>query len=410
MHSAAAVIAVAFFVISVEKGRRESRQLPSLPSLLVCGGEMSGDEERGVAVAEETVVGCEGVVVDAVPVVADECPDEEEEGAVRLVEIGDESLDDLVGVAGLNHDLRLAVELVGLGVVEVAYDGVESIGDGVGGREIVGIPLPETVGNVLTLKEFDSEPVEAFERSDGCCADGNDGRLVGCEAGEDVASDDDVLGVHDMVFDLLSLYGLESASADVEGYGEDVVAVGLDVGENLGGEVESSRGSCYGAFVLAVDGLVARLVDGFSLAVEVWWDWHDAGSLDDLSEREVVWPLEEDFGGVAVLREAGSGESDVACGGMDVGREGAVFPTFGVADDAFPLACGSDCESLLDFGWEGRLKAEDFDGGACGFMEAESSADDLGVVADEERAVGEEGRDVAEVVVGYLTVAIEQEF
>ena len=42
-------------------------------------------------------------------------------------------------------------------------------------------------------------------------------------------------------------------------------------------------------------------------------------------------------------------------------------------------------------------------------MEAEASADDLGVVADEERAVGEERWDVAEVVVGNLTVAIEQE-
>lgn len=47
------------------------------PSLLSCRGETSGDEERGVSVAEKTVVGGEGVVIDAMPVVADESPDEE---------------------------------------------------------------------------------------------------------------------------------------------------------------------------------------------------------------------------------------------------------------------------------------------------------------------------------------------
>lgn len=93
------------------------------------GRGKSGDEEGGVAVAEEAVVGGEGVVVDAMPIVADESPDEEEEGAVRLVEIGDESLDDLVGIAGLYHDLGLAVELVGLRGVEVADDGVDGVGD-----------------------------------------------------------------------------------------------------------------------------------------------------------------------------------------------------------------------------------------------------------------------------------------
>ena len=156
------------------------------------------------------------MVVDAMPIVADESPDEEEEGAVRLVEVGDEGLDDLVGVAGLNHDLRLAVELIGLPVVEVSDDGVDGVGDGVGGGKIVGIPLTETIGNILTLKEFDTEPVEALERADGGCADGNDGSLVGCETSENIASDDDMLGVHDMVFDLLGLYGFESACADVE--------------------------------------------------------------------------------------------------------------------------------------------------------------------------------------------------
>lgn len=163
------------------------------------------------------------------------------------------------------------------------------------GGEVVGIPLPEAVGDVLAFKEFDPKPVEALECTYGRCADGDDGRIVGCETGEDVARDDDMLRVHDMIFDLLGLDGFEGASSDVEGYGEDVVAVGLDVGEDFGGEVESCGWGCNGAFMLAVDGLVAGLVDGFGVAVEVWWDGHYSGSLDDLGECVGVGPLEEDF-------------------------------------------------------------------------------------------------------------------
>ena len=52
----------------------------------------------------------EGVVVDGVPVAFDEGADQEQQGALRLVEVGYQHLNDLVLVARSNDDLRTAME------------------------------------------------------------------------------------------------------------------------------------------------------------------------------------------------------------------------------------------------------------------------------------------------------------
>ena len=48
----------------------------------------------------------EGVVIDLVPVVADEGADQKEQGALRLVEVGYHAAHDMVLVARGNDDLR----------------------------------------------------------------------------------------------------------------------------------------------------------------------------------------------------------------------------------------------------------------------------------------------------------------
>ena len=52
----------------------------------------------------------EGVVVDRAPVSADKSADEQQQGRLRLVEIGDELIDDMEGIAGFDHDLRLGMQ------------------------------------------------------------------------------------------------------------------------------------------------------------------------------------------------------------------------------------------------------------------------------------------------------------
>ena len=48
-----------------------------------------------------------GVVVDGMPIAADERADEQKEGRLRLVEISDQLVHDVEGVAGLDHNLGL---------------------------------------------------------------------------------------------------------------------------------------------------------------------------------------------------------------------------------------------------------------------------------------------------------------
>ena len=66
------------------------------------------------------------IVVDLVPVALDECADEQEQRRLRLVEVGDELVHDLVGVARCDDDLRATVEHVEFCRVEP----VEQVADG----------------------------------------------------------------------------------------------------------------------------------------------------------------------------------------------------------------------------------------------------------------------------------------
>ena len=64
----------------------------------------------------------EGEAVAVAPAVADEGGDQQQEGALGLVEVGDEAIDDTVVVAGGYHQLRLAVEAVGIVALHPSED------------------------------------------------------------------------------------------------------------------------------------------------------------------------------------------------------------------------------------------------------------------------------------------------
>ena len=64
----------------------------------------------------------EGIAVALFPSVADECGDQQQEGALGLVEIGDETIDDMILVAGGYHELCLAVEAVGVVALQPGED------------------------------------------------------------------------------------------------------------------------------------------------------------------------------------------------------------------------------------------------------------------------------------------------
>ena len=75
---------------------------------------LSRDEERGVAIAEETEVVAESVIVDAMPVAVNEGADQQQQRGLGLVEIGNEHTHYLVIITGNNDNLGAAVKHVEL--------------------------------------------------------------------------------------------------------------------------------------------------------------------------------------------------------------------------------------------------------------------------------------------------------
>ena len=65
----------------------------------------SRDEQRRVAVAEKSEIVGKGIVVHPSPVAMQECAHEKEERGLRLVEIRDEHLDDVIPIAWHDDDL-----------------------------------------------------------------------------------------------------------------------------------------------------------------------------------------------------------------------------------------------------------------------------------------------------------------
>ena len=68
----------------------------------------------------------EGIVIDLAPIVADESADQEEEGALRHVEIGDDALYKMIMVAWGYDDLCAGVEDVGAVEVHPGENGVKT--------------------------------------------------------------------------------------------------------------------------------------------------------------------------------------------------------------------------------------------------------------------------------------------
>ena len=258
------------------------------------------------------------------------------------------------------------------------------------------------------MVQLDAEPVEAFEGAHGGGAHGYDVlAAVGDEAAEVVGGDMDGFDVHLVFADGVGADGFEGAGADVEGDVFGLDALGFQMVEYLGGEVETCRGGCHGAVVVGVDGLVAGGVGGFGFAVEVGRQGDDSGGLDDLGEGGSAGPLEVHHPGVAHGLAAGGGEGG-SVAGIYVEGEGPGFPLLVVADEAGPGAKPALGEGFGDIHAVG-FEAEDLNGGAGLLLEEEAGMDDFGVVEGQEGVLRQEVREVVEVVLRKVVAAEAEE-
>jgi len=75
---------------------------------------MSGQIEIGITITQKTVVVLQGVLVDISPMIAYESGDEQQECALRLVEVGDDALNHAGLVGGQDDEAGGAAQQVGL--------------------------------------------------------------------------------------------------------------------------------------------------------------------------------------------------------------------------------------------------------------------------------------------------------
>lgn len=162
----------------------------------------------------------EGIAVAASPVVANECRDEQKEGASWLMEICYQSADDVVFVSWSNEELRVAEEGVGV----VALHPLQHVVVGLKGAdaerfELVGVPLQDVHGlQVGVVFKLYAEPVDRLEGANCCGAYGNDGTPEVCDDMFEVGTVNlDLFHMHCMFANGVGRDGFEGAGADVEG-------------------------------------------------------------------------------------------------------------------------------------------------------------------------------------------------
>ena len=85
------------------------------------------EQQRTVAVAEETETVREGVIVEASPLFADECRYQQQQRAFWLVKIGYHTRSQPVGETGHYHNLRGGLQLFGAGGLHVRGERAEQL-------------------------------------------------------------------------------------------------------------------------------------------------------------------------------------------------------------------------------------------------------------------------------------------
>jgi hypothetical protein len=186
----------------------------------------SRPDEHGVAVAVETIAGSDGLAIGRKHLLAPgEGRDQHEQGRFRQVEVGDEIGHHAELVAGQDQQIRAAAR----------------------GRDR-------------------AAPAQAFQGAHHGGAHGHDGPALGLrapEGGRGWLADHETLAVQMVAPGIVGSDRTEGARPHVQRDANDLVAPVLDLGEQLGREVQPRGRRRHCAGFLGIDGLVAlAIVDG----------------------------------------------------------------------------------------------------------------------------------------------------
>ena len=360
----------------------------------------------------------ERIVVDFPPVVAYEGGDQQEQGALRLVEVGDHFPDDAVLVARGYEDLRGAVQGFHPVAVEIAGNGLQRFR----GRHVAAPVLP-LVGHPLgdvqlffrgigILEKEAAYVVEALQRAHRSGAYGRGLCPVGDELAQGFSADAEPFGVHVVHPDGFALHRAERPCAHVQRDLAALHAFPVEFGQDLGRKVQSRRGSGHGALHPRVDGLVGFLVALLRFAVQVGWDGEFACGIEQIGpgKRRIVPGKAHGVARPEAFSPLGAQFHCPAFSHGERAPQRAGLPLFQIAHHAEPLDAPLLLKGERVVGRAVGLQAEHLDEGARLLAEVEAGQYDFRVVAHEERPGGQQPGQVVEVLFPDLPALVDEQF
>ena len=232
---------------------------------------------------------------------------------------------------------------------------------------------------------------------------------MGNELLDGLATHANKLCVHLVALNLFTLHRFESTSTHMKGEFLAIDTMGIDIGQYLGGEMQSCCGSCHRTLNLGIYCLIGGLVALLGFSIQVWRNRQFAHSVDDFCETHIPIPGKIDAMRCAMNRPTRS--LNVYCFLFNVycPCEGAFFPFLQVAHQTIPstMTCGLEHEFVI--GRLSRFQEEHLDQGTCLFAEVHACLDHLGVVEHHQGTLGQIIGQMIKNIFPYLTLAIDKQ-
>ena len=177
----------------------------------------------------------------------------------------------------------------------------------------VRLPLCKVHGILVGVQlQLYSKPIHRFQSPYGGGAYGdNEFVAVVADVFEVLARDGYFFHMHNVFANGVGAYGLESSRANVQGYELGGYAFGVQLFENVFGEMQSGGGGGHGALEMSVDGLVTLFVAVLRVAVQVGRERYNARMFDDFRKGDAAGPIEIHHPCVGVSLAASGGEGNL---------------------------------------------------------------------------------------------------
>ena len=237
------------------------------------------------------------IIVNLLPIALEESTHQKQERTLRLMEIGDQHLHNLILIARSYDNLRAGMESLQAVAVQIIDDCLDSLhrSDSIYQiaifRKLVRIPLFYVQIFFICLRmlqQMNAHVIEALDGTDAGGSYGNDPALVLDEFFQTAAMNNNIFRMHLMTFDFKTLHRFECAGSYMQGYFFTVDSMRIKILENRIGKMKSGSWSSHTSLDFRINRLIGGLVALLCLAVEIWRNRQLTYCFENLSERHLV--------------------------------------------------------------------------------------------------------------------------